>query len=378
MREGFYFGAGPAALPTDVVKQAAEQFVEYEHQGVGLGEISHRSKQATQIINDAKAKVIDIFQVPDTHEVLFVPGGGTGGFAAVIYNLMAAFAARTGKKGKADYLVTGTWSSKGAAEAKRLGIETNIVFDGKKDGKFREIPDQSEWKFSDPAETAFVYFCDNETVDGIEFPQLPQVPEGSTLVMDMSSNMFSRKVDVSKLAVLFGGAQKNVGIAGVSLYIVRKDLLQQAPPAELAKLGVPIGPSVFDFTLIAKNNSAYNTVSIFAVQVINLVLGDLIAKGGLAAQEKESQAKADKIYALVDARPDLYLTTVVKAARSRMNIVFNLPDAETEERFLKGANDLKLTGLKGHRSVGGIRVSSYNAITPEAIDQLAEYMANFN
>lgn len=378
MREGFYFGAGPAALPTEVVKQAAKEFVEYENQGVGLGEISHRSKQATQIIDDAKSKVIEILKVPDTHEVLFIPGGGTGGFAAVIYNLMAAFAAKTGKKGKADYLVTGTWSAKGAAEAKRLGVETNIVFDGKKDGKYRQIPDQSEWKFSDPAETAFVYFCDNETVDGIEFPQLPQVPEGTNLVMDMSSNMFSRAVDVSKLAVLFGGAQKNVGIAGVSLYVVRKDLLQQATPAELAQLGVPIGPSVFDFTLIAKNNSAYNTVSIFAVQVINLVLGDLLAKGGLDAQEKESNAKAEKIYALLDARPELYLTTVAKAARSRMNIVFKFKDADTEERFLKGAAELHLTGLKGHRSVGGIRVSNYNAITPEAIDRLAEYMSKFN
>lgn len=378
MREGYYFGAGPAPLPTSVVERAAEQFVEYEKLGLGLGELSHRSKQATAIIDETKAKVVDLLEVPDTHEVLFVQGGGTGGFAAVIYNVLGAFAAKTGKKGKADYLVTGAWSAKAAAEAKRLGVEANIVCDGKKNGKYTDIPDESEWKFSDPAETAFVYFCDNETVDGVEFATLPNVPKGSNLVMDMSSNMLSRKVDVSKLAVLFGGAQKNVGIAGVSLYIVRKDILQQAPPSELAKLGVPIAPSVIDFGLIAKNNSAYNTVSIFAVQVINLVLAELLAKGGLTAQEVESRAKADKLYALIDRRSDVYLAPVAPRARSRMNIVFNLVDADTEARFLAGAAERKLTGLKGHRSVGGIRISNYNAVVPAAVDELAAYMEEFN
>lgn len=376
MREGFYFGAGPAPLPTDVIKTAADEFIEYEKLGVGLGEMSHRSKQATEIINDTKAMIKQLWNVPDTHEILFVQGGGTGGFATVTYNMLAWYAKKTGKKGKADYLVTGSWSAKAVAEAKRLGVDANVVCDGKKNGSYTEIPDKSVWKFGDAKETAYVYYCDNETVHGVEFTEVPEVPEGVELVVDVSSNMLSKPVDFSKFAIVFGGAQKNVGIAGVSLYIVKKEILDQASVETLSGLGVPIAPSLLDLTLVAKNNSAYNTVSIFAIEVIKLVVKRLLEKGGIKAQQAESETKAKKLYDAIDAR-DLYIKKVSPSSRSRMNIVFNFADPDTEARFIEAAAERKLTGLKGHRSVGGIRVSNYNAVTPEAVDALVDLLNTF-
>lgn len=357
-----YFGAGPALLPTEVIEQSGRDFVTYKDNGIGLGEISHRSADATAIINDAKAKIVKLLNVPDTHEVFFAQGGGSGGFAAVVMNLVAAFAAKTHKKGKADYLVTGSWSTKAAAEAKRLGVEANLVLDPKlvsRGGKkFGAIPSPETWKFSDPQETAYVYYCDNETVDGVEFRHVPQVPEGVELVADMSSNFLSKQVDVSRFGLIFGGAQKNIGIAGVSLYIIKKSLLVSLAPSELIQLGIPVAPTFLDFQEIVKNNSAYNTISIFAVRVVELNMDYLLAKGGLEAQETHSNRKAEKLYRVIDQYPQVYRAHVDKDCRSRMNIVFNIAGEGAEEEFNKQANAKGLKGLKGHRSVGGIRVSN--------------------
>lgn len=380
VRDVHYFGAGPAALPTAAVERAAEEFIEYGNCGVGLGEISHRSKEATNIINDTKTKIVELLKVPDTHEVLFVQGGGTGGFAAVTYAMEAFHFSKTGKLGRGDYFVTGSWSSKAISEAQRLGVPTNIVCSGKNsNGKFTGIPKETEYKFSPAEDTAYVYYCDNETVHGIEFKGVPQVPEGTDLVVDVSSNFLSRPIDVSRHAIIFGGAQKNVGIPGISVYIVRKDIIKaclDADPALLRNSGVPVAPSLLDLGLIAKNNSAYNTLSIFAVECINLVLGGLLQRGGIEAQSLEAESKARKLYELIDRNSD-FITEVEPAARSRMNIVFKLPDSTTESRFLEEAAKHKLLALKGHRSVGGIRISNYNAITPEDIDILANFMSSF-
>lgn len=379
-RDVHYFGAGPAALPTEAVEKAAKEFVEYGSTGVGLGEISHRSKEATNIINDTKAKVIKLLDVPDTHEVLFVQGGGTGGFAAVTYAMEAFHFSKTGRMGRGDYFVTGSWSSKAISEAQRLGINTNIVWDGKDShGGFTRIPKGSEQNFSPVEETAYVYYCDNETVHGIEFKDTPEVPEGTQLVTDVSSNLLSRPIDVSRYAIIFGGAQKNVGIPGVSLYIVRKDIIKaclDADPIELRNAGIPVAPSLLDLGLIAKNNSAYNTVSIFAIECINLVLDGLLQRGGLQAQASQADSKARKIYDLLDKRPE-FITDVDASSRSRMNIVFKLPDSTTEARFIEGAAKKRIFGIKGHRSVGGIRISNYNAITPDDVEVLTSFMASF-
>lgn len=377
-----YFGAGPALLPTAIVTQAAQDFVNYNSIGLGLGEISHRSKDAISVVDEAKENLKKVLNVPDTHEVLFLQGGGTGGFAAIAYNMLAAFATKTGKKGKADYFITGDWSSKAAQEAKRLGVEVNTVVNSKEanGGKFGVIPDKSTWKLGSADETAYVYYCDNETVAGVEFPFIPEVPEGVELVADMSSNILSKTLDVSKFGLIFGGAQKNIGIAGVSFYIVKKSLYEnKISDEELVKLGVPLAPIVFDFKTVAKNNSTYNTLPIFAVHVLNLCVKKILDKPkGLLDQQTESEEKATKIYKVLDENAEFFNLPVSKDVRSKMNIVFTLKGGEDlEKKFLKEAESKGLTGLKGHRSVGGIRISNYNAVTEHSVDLLIDFIQKF-
>lgn len=358
--EPYYFGAGPALLPESVVHQASADLIKYLGNDIGICEISHRSTDAIAVINNAKENLANAFNIPDTHEIVFAQGGGTGGFAAVPYNLMAHYAYKNNKLGKADYIVTGGWSEKAAAEAKRLGFDVNIVANSKdsNNGKYGSISDESTWKFSNPEDTAYVYYCDNETVNGVEFPSIPNVPQGVDIVADMSSNILSRKIDISKFAVILAGAQKNIGVAGITLYIIRKDILKRLSHEDEVKLGLPICPIVFDFPTLVKNNSTYNTLPIFGVHVLNLCIKSILDKGGLAVQQKESERKAEKIYSLLDKYSNVYHSPVKQNVRSKMNIVFTLPNSELEQEFLAGAKSLKLNGLKGHRSVGGIRISN--------------------
>lgn len=380
-----YFGAGPALLPTSVLQRASRELINYNGLGIGLGEMSHRSKEAADIIEKSKSTMKELMNIPDTHEVFFAQSGGTGGFSAIVYNMLGWYAAEKGKKGKADYIVTGSWSAKAAEEAERLGVNVNYVVHAKKSsstGKYGSIPPISEWKYGDAADTAYVYYCDNETVSGVEFPFVPQVPEGVELVADMSSNFLSRRVDVSKFGVIFGGAQKNIGIAGISLYIIKKSLLVRPSDSTLRSLDVPLAPMCLDFPTTVENNSVYNTLPIFTLAIILYNNEHLLAKGGLPAQEEESNAKAEKLYAALDKNSDIYKTVVDKNCRSRMNIVFRIPgesedDTSKEEQFLKDAAIWGLTGLKGHRSVGGIRVSNYNAVDPSSVDLLVDFLNDF-
>ncbi|KAK9468754.1 pyridoxal phosphate-dependent transferase [Lipomyces arxii] len=376
--EPHYFGAGPALLPTAVLQQASIDLLNYKDSGLGLGEISHRSALAVDVVNTAVANIKSLLDVPETHDVFFLQGGGTGEFAAVVYNMLASYALKTGKKGKADYIVTGSWSDKALQEAKRLGIDVNIVVNSKRDGKYRGIPDTTEWKFGSPEDTAYVYYCDNETVDGVEFSYVPEVPEGVDLVADMSSNILSKKVDVSKYALIFAGAQKNIGMAGVTVVICKRSLLQKAPDAKLVELNIPLAPLVLDFAIIAKNNSLYNTLPIFNVHIVSLTTDRLIAAGGLAVQEQISGDNAAKLYAALDAAPEgTFGLIVAKNSRSRMNIVFTILGEGKEKEFLDGAKVRGMTGLAGHRSVGGIRVSNYNAVSPSSVDLLVSWINEF-
>lgn len=382
--EQHYFGAGPAMLPTDAIAQLSSDIVSYLNNGIGITEISHRSADAVAVINDAKADLVKTLDIPDTHDVIFAQAGGTGGFAMVAYNMMSYYAYKHGKTGVANYLVTGAWSEKAAAEAKRIGFDVNIACDAKaasQNGKYGSIPPESQWTLTkDPKDIAYVYYCDNETVGGVEFPSVPNVPEGVDLVGDMSSNILSRRFDVSKFAIAFGGAQKNVGIAGVTFYIVRKDILdasKRLSPEEERKLGLPVAPIILDLPIIYKNNSLYNTLPIFCVRALDLCVRDVLNKGGLIAQEQESDSKAAKVYNVVDSYPKLYNCPIDKACRSKMNIVFTLPSPEIEKEFLQGATEKGLNGLKGHRSVGGIRVSNYNAVSVNSTNILVDYMTEF-
>lgn len=361
-----YFGAGPAVLPTSVLKQAAADLVQYKDNSVGIGEISHRLKDAAELINETVENVKAVLNVPDTHTVLFLQGGGTSGFSSIATNLLAWWAQKTGKKGQPGYIVTGTWSKKAFEEAQRLGAEPYLVT---KPLKFVTIPNPQEWTIKEG--TPYVYYCDNETVNGVEFSWVPEVEP--LLVADMLSNFLSKEVDVSKFGVIFGGAQKNIGIAGLSLYIVRNDLLEQAPAPKLLKLGIPVGPIALDWPIVAKNNSAYNTIPIFTLHVLNLVLRGLKQRG-LKSQEQENKTKAELVYAALDKRPDLFTVPVEKPYRSRMNVIFTLPK---EKEFLEGAEKKGLSGLKGHRSVGGMRASLYNAVGLDQVKQLVEYIENF-
>ncbi|KAJ5932746.1 hypothetical protein N7516_007235 [Penicillium verrucosum] len=436
-QEVSYFGAGPAPLPTSVVEAGAKAFVNFNDTGLGLGEISHRSPAANKILNDAKANLSALLDIPDNYEVLFMQAGGSGGFSAVVQNLVPVWIERRRRRAEADvkkaqpdaeqaqvdelvfqrlqkeieeelkldYLVTGSWSLKAAQEASRMigSKYVNIALDARKanNGKFGKIPAEDSWSLTPTKKeggkgSAFVYFCDNETVDGVEFQQLPKSLEAQgqdaederLVVADLSSNFISRKVDVSKYAVIFGGAQKNIGVAGIAIAIVRKDLLppQTAtpPPALLQRLnigGLP-GSTVLDYATLAKNNSLYNTLPIFNLWIAGQVMADLVAQFGVqkvSGQEEIANKKAQLIYGALDKFPQVYQVVPDVSVRSRMNICFRVSggDDAKEKEFIAGAEKRLLQGLKGHRSVGGMRASNYNAVPLENVQKLVKYLEDF-
>ncbi|KAK3374005.1 pyridoxal phosphate-dependent transferase [Lasiosphaeria ovina] len=419
-----YFGAGPALLPTDVLEKAAQALLDFNGTGLGIAEHSHRSELAANIINEAKADLATYLDIPAAdYEVLFMQGGGTGEFSASVYNLVGAWVARQhaavlkdlgGSEAadeaavvaalrtkvetdlKLDYIVTGGWSLKAYQEAVRLlGPEyVNLTADARLEngGKFGKIPDQASWKLSKDA--ALVYYCDNETVDGVEFPEFPSAlaPKadgtGPIVVADMSSNVLSRRIPVANHSLLFFGAQKNLGSTGVTVAVLKKTFLPptitQPSPALMRKLGLPIPPIVLQYEIVAKNNSLYNTLSIFDVYVAGQVLKKLLSTfpNKVDGQQAVAEKKAEIIYSALEAHPDVYKIVPDKTARSRMNICFrvikNGTTDESEKAFLKEATGLGLTGLKGHRSVGGIRASNYNSIPLEGAEKLAKLIEAFS
>ncbi|CAK7567106.1 MAG: Phosphoserine transaminase [Sporothrix epigloea] len=423
-----YFGAGPALLPTEILERAAAALVDYNNGGLGLAEISHRSEPAAAIVREARADLASFLNVPtEEYEVILMQAGGTGEFSATVYNLVGAWVLRERAKLVAqglpdddtspklldalrakvdselrlDYLVTGSWSLKAYQEAQRLlgADKVNLVADARKEvdtragspSKFAAIPDEKTWISRLSPNAAMVYYCDNETVDGVEFPAFPPAlapAAGNTvapIVADMSSNILSRPVPVRNYGLLFFGAQKNLGSTGITVAIVKRSLLPQ-PSAELLRaLHLPIGPIVLQYETIAKNDSLYNTLSIFDVYIAGQVLKKLLATypdDKAAGQEAVSARKAKLIYAALDAHQDVYRIAPAPAARSRMNIVFRVVigadggDA-AEKAFLKEGTALGLTGLKGHRSVGGIRASNYNSISEEGAAKLAKFIDDF-
>lgn len=414
-----YFGAGPAALPTDVLEKAASALIDFQGTGLGIAEHSHRSAFAAKIIDEAKADLANYLDIPDDYEILFMQGGGSGEFSATVYNLVGAWVTRKQQEAikqvgsdeanvtellqkqvasdlKVDYVVTGGWSLKAYQEACRLlGEEhVNMVADARmiNENKFGKIPEESTWKLSKDA--AMVYYCDNETVDGVEFPKFPDIlapkadGSGPIVVADMSSNILSRRIPVKNYHLIFFGAQKNLGSTGITVAIVKKSLLPpvtpQPSPKLLRKLGLPIGPIVLSYETIAKNNSLYNTLSIFDVYIAGQVLKKSLAtyqQYKVDGQEAVSNEKARLIYEALEKYPDVYRIVPDKAARSRMNICFRVTkngdtDA-TEKSFIEQAKAKGLEGLKGHRSVGGIRASNYNSIPLEGAQKLAHFIEDF-
>lgn len=384
--EPSHFGAGPAQLPTTVLQQAAKDLINYNDIGLGIGEISHRSKDAGNVIENAKAHLKELMNIPDTHEVFFMQGGGTTGFSSIATNLVAAHLGKTGKVAPAGYLVTGSWSKKSFEEAQRLYVPSEIIFDAKtfNNGKYGYIPPESKWEDKIEGKTfSYVYLCENETVHGVEWPSVPKcIAENPNieLVADLSSDILSREIDVSQYGLIMAGAQKNIGLAGLTLYIIKKEILSnisQASAEQLHKLGLPITPIAFDYPTVVKNNSAYNTIPIFTLQVMDLVFQHLLSKGGVPAQQAENEKKAKLLYGALDEYSSFYNLPVDPSCRSSMNVVFTIKKEGLDEKFLKGAGALNLTGLKGHRSVGGFRASIYNAVSVESVERLANFVKTF-
>ncbi|VVD02303.1 unnamed protein product [Leptidea sinapis] len=352
------FGAGPAKLPTEVYNQIREELTDFRRTGISLLETSHRSPTYMKFNTEVQELVRRLLNVPNNYKILFLAGGGQGQFSAVPLNLIS-------RTGTADYVVTGSWSALAAKEAKKYG-KVNLVLPAT--DKYSGIPDQSTWKLDPNA--SYVYICGNETVHGVEFDYIPDT-KGIPLVADMSSNFMSKKLDVSKFGVIYGGAQKNIGTAGVVLVIVREDLLNQA---------LPICPAILDWTANAKADSILNTPPMFAIYVMGKCLEWIEKMGGLDKMAELATKKSSLVYDFIEQSNGFYNAVVAKNARSKMNIPFRIGSAsgneDLEKEFLKGADSLGLIQLKGH-SVGGIRASTYNAVTVEEVENLVKYMKDF-
>ena len=351
----FNFSAGPATLPLEVLETARDELTNWHGSGMSVMEMSHRGKEYMSIHAEAEADLRTLLGIPANYKVLFLQGGATAQFAMVPMNLLRGKAA-------ADYLNTGEWSKKAIKEAKKFG-QVNIVASSE-DKNFSYAPAFSTWTLDPNA--AYVHITSNETIGGVEIfdtPDTGNVP----LVADMSSNILSRPIDVSKYGLIYAGAQKNIGPAGVTVVIVREDLLGQT---------VPGTPTVFDYKVQAEAESMYNTPPTYGIYIAGLVFKHLLAKGGLVAMEAQNRAKAKLIYDLLDAS-SLYQSPVALENRSLMNIPFTLKDAALDEDFLKQAKAAGLVQLKGHKSVGGMRASIYNAMPVEGVKALVAFMQNF-
>jgi phosphoserine aminotransferase len=352
----YNFSPGPAVLPEEVLNQARDELLDWHGSGVSVMEMSHRGKEFIAIAHKAEADLRELLSIPANYKVLFLQGGASAQFAMVPINLLR------GRK-KADYINTGEWSKKAIKEAKKF-CAVNVAASSEA-SNFAAAPKQGDLKL-DP-EAAYVHYTPNETIGGVEFSYMPatgNVP----LVADMSSTLLSRPIDVSNYGLIYAGAQKNIGPAGLTIVILREDLLGQA---------LPTAPSMFDYKIHADNESMYNTPPTYAWYIAGLVFEWLKNKGGLKGMAAINQRKADKLYGYIDASDGFYRNPVEKGSRSWMNVPFTLKDAALDEAFLKGAKGAGLVQLKGHRSVGGMRASIYNAMPESGVDALIAYMQEF-
>ena len=355
MTRAFNFSAGPAALPESVLQTAAAEMLDWHGSGMSVMEMSHRGKEFISIADEAQALLRELLAVPANYKVLFMQGGALAENAIVPMNMLRG-------KASADYIDTGEWSKKSIKEAAKYG-RVNVAASGKAGG-YTSIPARAEWQL-DP-EAAYVHICSNETIGGLEYhftPDTGAVP----LVADMSSDILSRPVDVSKFGLIYGGAQKNIGPAGLTIVIVRDDLIGQALAAT---------PSAFDYKIVADNDSMYNTPPTYAIYIAGLVFKWIKAQGGLTAMAAHNAAKAKLLYDAIDASR-FFSCPVARDCRSLMNVAFRLRNEALDDEFLKGAKARGMVQLKGHRAVGGMRASIYNAMPLAGVQTLVAYMQEF-
>ncbi|HEV7905873.1 MAG TPA: 3-phosphoserine/phosphohydroxythreonine transaminase [Pyrinomonadaceae bacterium] len=356
MTERIYnFSAGPAVLPLPVLEEAQRDMIALPGVGMSVMEISHRSKTFDEIIGGAEQGLRELMGIPDNYKVLFLQGGASLQFSMIPINLLP-------EGQTADYIITGSWGKKALKEAKRVGT-TNVVADTA-DSRYTRTPEQHELKLSSDA--AYVHLTSNETIEGVEWKHLPDVGD-VPLISDASSNILSRVEPVERYALIYAGAQKNMGPSGLTIVIIREDLLERAPAGLHTML---------DYRTHVENGSLYNTPNTWGIYILNLVCKWLKGKGGLAGMERENEAKAKLLYDTIDAT-DFYRGHAAKDARSLMNVTFRLPTEDLEKQFAQEATAAKLDGLKGHRSVGGLRASIYNAFPREGVEALVEFMKEF-
>jgi phosphoserine aminotransferase len=358
MTRVYNFSAGPAVLPLKVLEQAQAAVLELPGAGASILEISHRSKPFAAVHEEAKTLLTELIGIPKNYKLLFLQGGSSLQFTMVPMNLL-------GEKQTANYLLTGSWGKKSFDEGRRLG-NAHVAWDGKA-GNYSHLPEPKDVEYS--ANAAYAHYTDNETIQGVEFQNVPDA--GSIpLVCDMSSNFMSRPIDVSRYGLIYACAQKNAGIAGVTVVIIREDLLERVPKNL---------PPMLDYKLQADNDSLYNTPPVFGIYVLLLIarwLKDDI--GGLENMAKLNQEKAKLLYEVLDAHADFYRGHARRDSRSQMNVTWRLPSEELEAEFIKAAKDRNLIDLKGHRSVGGIRASIYNAMPKAGVEALRDLMVEFH
>ncbi|CAF0995881.1 unnamed protein product [Rotaria sordida] len=359
------FGAGPAQLPLEVLESVQAEFLDFNGTGTNIMELSHRSTAFAKVIEDAEQDIRDILSIPNSYAVLFFQGGATGQFSAVPLHFLNLKPSQT-----ADYLVTGYWSEKAAKEAEKFGKVNWVIPKG---SKYQDVPDEDTWKLTE--DPSYFYYCSNETIHGIELIDVPAiVPKHVPIICDMSSNFLTRPFDVTKYAVVFASAQKNFGISGLTLVILRKDLIEKTCNKSI--------PTILDYKIHIDNGSMYNTPPTFSIYITNKMFNWIKQQGGLKAMNELSHKKSSRIYEIIDQSNGFYINSINKKYRSRTNIPFRivtngLPNEKLETLFLKQASQLNMIELKGHRAVGGIRVSLYNGITLEQTNILIDFMRTF-
>ena len=350
----FNFSAGPAVMPVEVLEEAREDLLSLGDTGIGILEHSHRGKAFTAVRDEAEAAVREVGSIPDNYQVLFLQGGASLQFAMIPMNFLS-------EGESADYVVTGSWSKKAVKEAKAYGNVHTAA--SSEDRNFCYIPKDADFS----ADARYVHFTSNNTIFGTQFASEPDIPDGGTLICDASSDIFSRPIDVSKYGIIYAGAQKNLGPSGVTLVIIRDDLVAS---------GKESLPSMLQYRTYADNKSLYNTPPSFGIYLVGKVCNWILKQGGVSSIEEKNRAKAGKLYDYLESS-SLFKATADTDSRSQMNVTFVTGDADTDAEFIKQATAQGLDGLKGHRSVGGMRASIYNAFPAEGVDALIGFMKDF-
>lgn len=357
MRNIFNFSAGPAMLPEEVLLEAQREMLDWHGTGMSIMELGHRGPEFQRVAQQAEADLRELMSIPKNYQVLFIAGGATTQFSMVPINLF-------GNKKSADYIDTGVWSKKAINEAKRYG-KVNIAASTQHQDHLMTIPPQAEWSLSTDA--AYLHYTPNETIDGIEFPWVPQTGD-VPLVADMTSQILSQPMDVSQFGIIYAGTQKNLGQAGQTVVIIREDLIQEPPP---------FTPVLYSYKTQAEHHSFYNTPPTYCWYITSLVLAWTKRYGGVAKIYEKNKRNSDKIYALIDRHAGFYVSRIAPACRSLMNVMFYLNDEKLTPLFLQEAEAMGLVNLRGHRVSGGIRASMYNAMPEAGADKLAAFMIDF-